>query len=84
MGNSIILIFAGRAMLIGSKHFLTFDQKYYNFEGSCTYLLANDFDDHNFTMLISYDKTTKNDELIILLDKTVVRLNLATHVGILS
>lgn len=68
-------------MLIGSKYYVTFDNKYYDFEGKCTYLLANDFDDHNFTLLVSYDEHISSNEIIIVLEKTVVRVNLDRNVS---
>lgn len=68
-------------MLIGSKYYVTFDKKYYDFQGSCTYLLATDFVDHNYTLLVSYDEHMKNNELIIVLHKTVVRVDLERNVS---
>ncbi|KAJ8955430.1 hypothetical protein NQ318_003528, partial [Aromia moschata] len=67
--------FRGHAMLVGSKYYVTFDKRYYDFRGSCTYLLATDFLDRNFTLLVSYDDVGDTSELILLLNKTIVRIN---------
>lgn len=70
-------------MIIGGKYFITFDKRHYAFQGSCTYLLANDFVDHNFTLLMSYDEQTENNELVIVLEKAIIRVNLKKNVSIL-
>jgi hypothetical protein len=47
--------FTAHAMLVGGQHFVTFDRHFYDFAGSdCTYLLARDFKDTNFTVLVKY------------------------------
>nr|BAL42280.1 Vitellogenin-B [Haemaphysalis longicornis] len=46
--------FDGQAMIIGNEHFVTFDGTMYSASGDCTYLLARDFVDGNFTVLLKY------------------------------
>uniref|UniRef100_A0A131YSR5 Vitellogenin B n=1 Tax=Rhipicephalus appendiculatus TaxID=34631 RepID=A0A131YSR5_RHIAP len=46
--------FDGQAMIIGHQHFVTFDGTMYSATGDCTYLLARDFVDGNFTVLLKY------------------------------
>ncbi|XP_050023796.1 apolipophorins-like [Dermacentor andersoni] len=46
--------FDGQAMIIGHQHFVTFDGTIYSATGDCTYLLARDFVDGNFTVLLKY------------------------------
>jgi len=41
-------------MLSGSEYFFTFDGKFYNFGGSCVYLLAGDLVEGNFTVSVDY------------------------------
>lgn len=73
--------FSGHAMLVGGKHFVTFDKKYYDFRGSCTYLLATDVIDRNFTLLVSYNEKGISNELILLLNKTVIHIDLFKDVS---
>jgi len=46
--------FKGTAQMIGLQHVLTFDGRYLEFTGPCTYLLARDFLTHNFTLAVHY------------------------------
>lgn len=46
--------FDGQAMIISQQHFVTFDGSIYSAVGDCTYLLARDFVDGNFTVLLKY------------------------------
>ncbi|CAN8004489.1 unnamed protein product [Ixodes hexagonus] len=46
--------FDGQAMIISQQHFVTFDGSMYSAIGDCTYLLARDFVDGNFTVLLKY------------------------------
>ncbi|XP_066155546.1 uncharacterized protein Apoltp [Euwallacea fornicatus] len=68
--------FKGHAMLMGGKHYVTFDKRYYDFRGSCTYLLATDFVKRNFTLLVSYDENGISSQLILLINKTIVSIDL--------
>uniref|UniRef100_A0A1Y1LL77 Vitellogenin domain-containing protein n=1 Tax=Photinus pyralis TaxID=7054 RepID=A0A1Y1LL77_PHOPY len=73
--------FKAQAMLAGSKYYVTFDRTYYNFQGSCTYLLAADFTDRNFTIAMSYDATRKNNnELTLIVNHTVIKINVGEDV----
>lgn len=49
-------------MIAGNQHFITFDKFAYDFAGKCSYLLARDFVDGNFTAIINYgdDNTWKS------------------------
>lgn len=47
--------FNTKSMIIGNKNFITFDRKHFEFQGTCSYLLAHDFIDNNFTIIASYD-----------------------------
>lgn len=43
-------------MLIGSQHFMTFDNTFFDFAGQCSYVLAHDFIDANFSVIINYHR----------------------------
>jgi len=46
------------ASLTGTQHFMTFDKKFFEFAGECSYLLARDFIDKSFAVIVNYDKVT--------------------------
>jgi len=52
--------FKAHATLTGPQHYVTFDRKFYDFAGdSCSYLLARDFVDKTFSVIVNYDKSTR-------------------------
>ncbi|CAH1158795.1 unnamed protein product [Phyllotreta striolata] len=73
--SEILPPFKGHAMIVGSKFYATFDRKFYQFRGKCTYLLAQDFVDRNFTILASYDQTGTTNELLLIVKKEIVRID---------
>ena len=61
-------------MIVHNQHYMTFDRRYYEFAGRCTYLLAHDFLNGNFSIYVDYtssegDKTVKT--LIVQQDQQV-------------
>ncbi|KAK4871887.1 hypothetical protein RN001_016011 [Aquatica leii] len=69
--------FKAQAMLAGVNYYVTFDRTHYNFHGGCTYLLARDFIDRNFSIAMSYDVTRRNNnELMLIVKNTVVKINI--------
>jgi len=42
-------------ILVDSNNFYTFDRKYYNFKGACSYVLAQDFVDGNFSLIVNLE-----------------------------
>lgn len=43
------------ALLSGNQHYLTWDKRYFEFAGSCSYTLARDFVDQTFEVLVNYE-----------------------------
>ena len=42
-------------MISGTQHYMTFDKKFFEFAGSCSYTLARDFVGKTFEVLVNYD-----------------------------
>lgn len=53
--DELVPPFEGYGLLIGSQYYKTFDGKFFRFEGNCQYLLASDFDDGNFSVVVDYE-----------------------------
>lgn len=70
-------------MLAGAQYYITFDRVFYDFEGSCSYLLASDFLDRNFSIAISYNDNdaASPHELLVLINNTVINVNLFKNVS---
>lgn len=71
-------------MIAGGQHYMTFDGRYYEFSGECTYLLAQDFVRHQFAVLIKYrvvgGRTTH--QIIVLIGGKAIELDVAKNVSI--
>jgi len=48
--------FKTRATIMGSQHYMTFDRRFYEFAGECSYLLARDFIDGRFSVVVNYEQ----------------------------
>ncbi|XP_050528812.1 uncharacterized protein LOC126898616 isoform X2 [Daktulosphaira vitifoliae] len=59
--------FRAHAMIVGSQHFMTFDQRHYDFKGHCSYLLANDFVGREFSLVLSFNDEIKSHYNILLI-----------------
>jgi len=46
--------FKSHATIGGNQHFMTFDKRFYEFSGECSYLLARDFIDGYFSVVVNY------------------------------
>jgi hypothetical protein len=51
--------FKSHAVLSGAQHFMTFDRRFYEFAGECSYLLARDFIGGTFSVLVNYDRVAR-------------------------
>ncbi|XP_060856834.1 uncharacterized protein LOC132934536 [Metopolophium dirhodum] len=59
--------FRAHAMIVGSQHFVTFDQRHYDFKGQCSYLLANDFVGNEFSLVLNYESEIKGHYTMLLI-----------------
>jgi hypothetical protein len=51
--------FKAHASLTGSQHYMTFDKTFFEFAGECSYLLARDFIDKTFSVIVNYDRAIR-------------------------
>ena len=81
--NAFLTPVSAEAMIAGSQHYMTFDRKYFEFQGNCSYLLAQDFVDKNFSLVITYSSKDKQNthELALIIGKHVVRVNVFEDVS---
>ncbi|XP_024879673.1 uncharacterized protein LOC112459670 [Temnothorax curvispinosus] len=70
--------FKAQAMIIGSQHYITFDGRYFDFAGNCTYLLAKDFVRDTFAVLVKYDQQAEEitHKIIVLIGSNAIELDL--------
>lgn len=54
--KSLFSLFSGEAMLLGDQHYKTFDGTHYVYAGKCSFMLAQDFVDNNFTIAVEYSR----------------------------
>ena len=46
----------GHASLTGAQHFMTFDRRFFEYAGECSYLLMRDFIAGTFSVIVNYDR----------------------------
>jgi len=69
-------------MIVGSQHFVTFDQRHYDFKGHCSYLLANDFVGREFSLVLNYQPEIKGHyTLLFLLGAETISIDLQHKVS---
>ncbi|CAH0386450.1 unnamed protein product [Bemisia tabaci] len=69
----------GWGILVDGAHFFTFDKRHYTFKGTCSYVLAQDYKDSNFSLSADLDSgklkaltlNSGKDSLVMLADGTV-------------
>jgi len=50
--------FRAHATVVGNQHYMTFDRKFYEFAGECSYLLARDFIGKTFSVIVNYERSS--------------------------
>lgn len=56
----LLFLFTAQAIIAG-QHIRTFDRRHYDFSaGKCSYLLARDFHDGNFTVYVNYNSNEQS------------------------
>lgn len=69
--DDLVPPFEGYGLLIGSQYYKTFDGQFFRFEGNCQYLLASDFDNGNFSVVVDYENRGRPvQKSIIVTDST--------------
>lgn len=71
--------FKAQALIIGAKHFVTFDQQYYTLRGHCSFLLARDFVNEEFSLVLKYD-SHGHHTVVLLFDEHTVEIDLENDV----
>lgn len=59
----IVLFSVGVATIGNSQHFMTFDGRHFDFAGMCSYVLARDVVDKNFTVIMNYNRNRRNPKI---------------------
>ncbi|KAI4492782.1 hypothetical protein M0804_002573 [Polistes exclamans] len=74
--------FRAQAMIIGSRHFKTFDGLHFDLFGSCTYLLAHDFVKNTFAILIKYNQESDKltHRIVVLIGKNEIEIDIFNDV----
>ena len=67
---------SAHATISGNQHYMTFDRRFYEFSGECSYLLARDFIDGTFSVVVNYERTrsrpVRKSLTVMTNDKTIV------------
>lgn len=74
---------SAQAMIVGARHFRTFDGRHFNFAGAGTYLLACDFIQDHFAFLIKYTHHTNasSHQIIVLVGNSAIQLDTSKDVS---
>lgn len=68
------------AMIVGSKHLVTFDGKMYDLASKCSVLLAKDFVHSAFTIILN-EETRNSRSLYVEMNQTVITIYPRLKVG---
>lgn len=68
------------AMLMGTKHLMTFDGKIYDLASKCSVLLAKDFVHNTFTVILN-EETGNSRSLYVEMNQTAISISPRLKVG---
>ncbi|XP_067678851.1 uncharacterized protein [Haliotis asinina] len=72
------------AAVVGNQHFITFDQRHFDFAGRCSYVLTRDMVNDTFTVVLNYDnnmRAPKKKSLLVMLSG--INIEIATDYKVL-
>jgi hypothetical protein len=64
--------FKSHASLFGAQHYMTFDKRFFEFAGDCSFLLARDFIDGTFSVVVNYDRPSGRSTAPVKKSMTVI------------
>ncbi|XP_078574880.1 apolipophorins-like isoform X1 [Branchiostoma floridae x Branchiostoma japonicum] len=69
--SNMVPPFMADALISGKQHFLTFDKKHFEFGGDCSYVLARDMIDGNFSVVLNYHSGSalQKKSLVVVIDE---------------
>merc|ERR1719233_398980 len=66
--GDIVPPFPVHATMAGSQHFMTFDRRFFEFDGECSYVLARDNTDGLFSVIVNYDRSRHERSIFVQVD----------------
>jgi len=60
--------YSSHATIAGNQHYMTFDRRFYEFAGECSYVLAKDLIDGLFTVVVNYDTARQEKSVTVKVD----------------
>ena len=75
--KTVLPPFSATALLIGDNQFMTFDGKFYDFVGNCSYILSKDFNHNRFSVVANY-KNAVRDSLVVKMQQGAYSIKINT------
>merc|ERR1712004_271343 len=66
--------FSTHASIAGHQQFLTFDRKFYEYAGACSYILAKDNINNLFKVVVNYDRSRNEKSITVEVDGQVIKV----------
>lgn len=68
--------FKAHAIIIGSENFISFNKRHFSFPTRCSYLLAKDFVNNEFALILDYDPVKQSRSIVLLVDDETISVDL--------